>query len=745
MAHAAATPVGDPVPRIEADGHERLVPRRRLLDRLLAERDPVVVLLVAPAGYGKSTLLSQWRDADERPFASVTLAERHNDPILLVSGLVDALAAIEPVDAGLLTAIGGVHPDLAEVVLPRLAETIRTRSQPFVLALDDVHALRGEATTVLAALVEAIPEGSALALAGREEPALPLGRLRARRLLGEIRAADLAMTVSEAAELVRLTGTELGADAVKALTHRTEGWPAALYLATISLRDSRAPEVEVDRFRGDDRIVSDYVRDELLASLDPDDRDFMIRTSVLEELSGDGCDSLLGAEGSAERLRRLSRSNLLLIPLDHRDDRFRCHALLRDALAGELRRLGADVESELQGRAAEWLAAGGDVEGAVQHAIAAADSQLAGRVIWPVASDYASHGREATLRMWAESLGPRAIERSPELCLMAATLNLAAGDGPEIERWTALVAAASDGSEPDHSLQATARLIRATGATRGTLQDAREEAVAAARDLPDVSPWRSLAHMTEGSTEYLFGGDPQRAIAALESGARGGSRDAPSVEAVCRSQLALIALDRGDAITAADEVDKAAADHRLYGLHQAPAHALIFAVSALLRAGQGRTDEAGREMRTAVDLLARLNAFSAWYEAETRIVLARAAILLDDAGGSRTLLQAAGRHLRAVPDAVVLHDWMERAWRDADSAGAVAGRWPLTPAELRVLHLLPTHLSFREIADELFVSTNTIKTQARSIYRKLGVSSRTEAVACARTAGLLGGAGEPKP
>lgn len=704
--------------------------------KLRGDHESTVALLVAPAGYGKTTLLEQWRSADERPFAWVTIQPRHDDPVLLVASVVAALEELEPVERDLHAALAGVLPDLAGVLLPRLGAALAARSRPFVLALDDAHRIGGESSTVLAALAEATPEGSVLALACRQEPGLPLGRLRARRVLSELHSSDLAMTTGEAGDLIELAGVRLGDDDVSLLARRTEGWPAGLYLAARSIGDAADPTAAVGRFRGDDRLLADYVRDELLASMAPDDREFMIRTSILDELSGEACDALVEAQGSAERLRRLSRSNLLLAPLDGRDHGFRCHALLREMLAAELRRLGAREEGRLHRRAAVWLAER-DIEEAVRHAIAAGDPELAGSLIWPVASDYASHGREATLRIWAEAIGARSIERSPELCLTAATVAMGAGDGAEIEHWTGVVLERCDATE-DRSLVAMARILRTTGAARGALESSRNEIAAAAPAILETDPWISICRLIEGSALWLEGRPQEEAVELLEDGARRGARETPSVEALCRSQLALIALEEGDVTAAGDQTDRALAGDRLYGLHQAPAHALIFATTALVRAVQGRADEADRELRTAASLLPRLNEFNRWYESETRIVLARASLLLDDVVGCRTLLADAGRQLRTVTDASVLREWLERAWIEADAAGAAGDHWPLTPAELRLLHLLPTHLSYREIADELFVSVNTVKTQARSIYSKLGVSSRTEAVACARTANLIG-------
>lgn len=741
MAQGAASAKRPAAPTKVASGGDGLVTRDRLLAKLRAARSRTVVLLAAPAGYGKSTLLGQWRSDDDRPFAGLTIEHRHNDPVLLISSLVAALEGIEPVDPALHTALDGVHPDLDRIVVPQLVDAVRARTRPFVLTLDDVHLLRDEAAAVVAALAEAIPAGSGLALAGREEPAIPLGRLRARRLLAELRAADLAMTTDEAAELVRLAGTELSDDAVAVLTRRTEGWPAGLYLSTLSLRASADAERDAELFAGDDRLVTDYVRDELLARMAAGDRGFMIRTAVLDELEGAACDALIDGEGSGARLRRLSRSNLLLMPLDERDQRFRCHTLLRETLLAELRRLGAGEAASLQRRAARILAAD-DVERAIGHAIAAGDPLLAGELIWPITSDYASHGREATLRMWAEALGPEVIASSPELCLTAATLAMGAGDGAEVEHWTGFVLDPRSGPIGG-SLTAVARILRATAAARGPLQGSRDELIAAAQELDETSPWISICRLVEGSTLWLSG-QTDLAIERLEDGARRGARETPSVEALCRSQLALIDLDEGNVTAAGDQIDRALVDHRLYGLHQAPAHALVFAATALVRAVQGRSDEASREMRTAAGLLDQLRDFNEWYEAETRTALARTSLLLDDVAGCRRLLADAGRALSTVADASVLEAWLERSWLEADAAGDAGERWPLSPAELRLLHWLPTHLSFREIAEQLFVSLNTVKSQTGSIYRKLGVSSRTEAVACARTAGLLGeGPGGP--
>jgi LuxR family maltose regulon positive regulatory protein len=208
---------------------------------------------------------------------------------------------------------------------------------------------------------------------------------------------------------------------------------------------------------------------------------------------------------------------------------------------------------------------------------------------------------------------------------------------------------------------------------------------------------------------------------------------------LCLAQLSLLTSDEGDedeSLRLADEAMKAA-EH--FALGDDATSALAFAAAGLAQARRGRADIADRNLSSAATLLDGLNDFSSWYVAETRIVIARALLLLDDVAGARARLAEAGRFVQRTSDAPVLNQWTEAAWQEADASQAVSGRWPLSPAELRLLHFLPTHLSLREIAGELFVSPNTVKSHSQAVYRKLGVSSRAEAVACARKAGLLDG------
>ena len=716
-----------------------LVGRQQAVSRCTEDIRASLALLLAPAGYGKTTVLSQWEVADQRPFGWISLDDRHNDPVLFVGSIATALDEIEPLDDRVLAPLRTPDPNLQDVVIPRLCDALGRRDHPFVLVLDDVHSLQNpDSLRPLGSIAESVPGGSKLALASRDEPAIPLGRLRAQRLLLELRVEDLAMTPAEGSVLLEQAGLELDPRSVEVLIKHTEGWPAGLYLAALALTTQHDVDHAVERILGDDRFIADYLRDEFLAGLPDSDLDFLTRTSILDRLSGSLCDAVLERDSSAKVLRRLSRSNLLLIPLDHRDVEYRYHALLREMLGSELRRIGDQQEARLHARASEWYAREGDIDHAVSHAIAARDPELAADLIWAAAPDYASTGREATIRRWLENFTQDQLVSSPPLCLAMALMCLHRGNGGLVEHWTA---AAVEGlkavrRQDAAAITSAATLLRASGAANDGVVTMRTDIESVYQLFPDDSPYRSLCRFMEGVSRHLIG-DFEQARRLLDEGARRGAATSPHIQTLCLAQLALLAIDEEDAEGAEALADQATAEIEHFGLGGSPTSALVYAAAALARATCGRTTEAASDVHASGALVAGLRNMSPWYEAEARIVLARTLLQLDDVAGARAWLAEAGRYLKRTPDATVLREWLEGAWNQADLARSATDRWPLSPAELRLLPFLPTHLTFAEIAEELFVSANTVKTQARSIYDKLGVSSRNEAVTCARTAGLL--------
>jgi LuxR family transcriptional regulator, maltose regulon positive regulatory protein len=692
---------------------EGFIQRSRLIAKLRNDPDVPLIAIIAPAGYGKTSLLWEWlAQEDHSPGAWVTLKARHNDPCELRRDVEGALEEAEALDGA-------------------------------ALVLDDLHELRHpDALLTLSELAEHLPAAVRLALASRTEPPLRLGRLRAQRAVCELRSEDLAMDHAEASGLLQVAGLELTDSEVESLRRRTEGWPAGLYLAALSLQDQPDLGAALNRFAGDDHVIVDYLRDEYLSELAPEAIRLLTRTAILPALHGALCDVLLGRSGSTALLEDLARGNLLLSPLDRSHEWHRCHGLLRDALLRELRREDprGELTIELHRRASAWYAEHDDLDSSIQHAVAAGDARRVGELLWENLPHYLTQGRNPTVRRWLDRFSSAQIAAEPALAVVAAHSALAGGDIHMAEHWGLAAAgglARAIVPPAVASLPAGVAIIEAAVSRHGVLPMARDAARAYELE-PQDSPWRSLCCLLLGVSDHLAG---DRALARehLEEGVHRSAADAPSVEALCLVQLATITAEEGDWQAGAALVDRAVSQVDSHSLAAYPTSALIFAVSAAVRSHIGHVDEGKRDLRRATRLLTLLGEFIPWYEAETRIALARAALQLADIRLARTLLAEASHLARRVPDATVFRAWLDEIWEQVDTAAtsALSGSAALTMAELRILRFLPTHLSFREIGLRLHVSTNTVKTQAHAVYRKLSASSRSEAVARAAEIGLL--------
>ena len=546
------------------------------------------------------------------------------------------------------------------------------------------------------------------------------------------------MTRSEASELVAGAGRLLPSQSVERLVEHTEGWPVGIYLAALSMEDEPNVDRAIERGFGDDRAVADYLREEFIEGRPAGEVDFLVRTSVLDQLSGPLCDAVLEREGSGQVLKELARSNLLIVPLDRRDRDYRYHTLLREMLHAELHRGGEKRKAALHARASRWYAEHGDADRAIDQAIAGDDRETAGAMIWAATLNYEAGGRHTTIRHWLDRYSEEEVARSAPLCLALAANVLSLGKGSQAAHWAQLAMEALKAASGADAvlLEDAARLLQTLGDARNGVVQMREEIAELRERMPEDGPYLSICDFLAGVSYHLTG-DLQPARESLEEGCRRNDA-ALNIRLLSLAQLALLAVDEENLDDAGALIEQATGNLAHFGLDDYPTLALVLAVAALVQARQGRAEDAADNVGRAEVYLDGLDV-SPWYEAEAHIVLARALLWLDDVAGARRQLAMAGGHLRGAADATVLREWLERAWQDADAASAVSGRWPLTPAELRLLHVLPTHLSFPEIAEQFFLSPNTVKTQARSIYRKLGVASRAEAVACGRAAGLLSG------
>lgn len=720
-----------------------LVPRPGLVQRLTDADHARLALIAAPPGYGKSSLVGEWAQHDQRAFFRIALAggesDRGESAGQAVLHAFEEAGWIEPPTR---SAPARLAPDEVTEALTQLMRSIEPLGCSFVLVFEDAHLVGPAALRmVVGACLKDMPAGSTVAVVSRTEPALPIGRLRAHRELVEVRMSDLAMTPAEAASLLRNAGLELDFEEVRALLGRTEGWPAALYLAALSLRDGPDVGASKPRFRGDDYLLAEYLRDDVLYAVPPDLTDFLLRTSVLEELSGPVCDDVLVRRGSARALARLADLSQLLVPLDPAHGRFRWQGLFREALRTELRRLKPELELELQTRASAWYSQRGDTDQAIEHAIAAGDGDRTGEILWANILAYVAQGRNDQVQHWLSGFSPERIAESPSLALCAAHSALSAGDVAGAQRWTLATAAALERvSRPgrDRTLSTGLAVIEALVA-RPDLSQMRAKVVRAHEGAADDSQWRPVLCLLRGVVEHLTG-ERAAARSLLEEGVELGAAVAPAVAGMCLAVDAMIAIELQDWGLAAELSDRARAMIDERGLSDDPLSALVFAASAAARAHDGRSDEAKRDLRTGVDHLTSLGDFIAWYGAEARILLGHASLWLADIVGARTLLAEASRLARRTPDAVIFERWFDEAWAYMDTLAEASLRGPsaLTIAELRILRFLPSHRSFREIALQLGVSANTVKTQAHAVYRKLGAASRSEAVVRASEAGLLG-------
>lgn len=716
-----------------------LVERPRLIRRLEESTAPMV-LLNAPAGYGKSVLLGQWAEQDPRRFETIILGDADNDPVTLLTSVIGALENIEPLPSDLSAALAGPLPSIDRVVLPRLRQALSARQVPFVLVLDDLeHVESPQSLQAISTLGGCLPRGTQLALATRTEPALPIGRLRAHRGLTEFGRADLVMTKTECGALLSGLGLELGPRQLDILVRHTEGWPAVLYLAGLALGEEPNLAEAIAQFAGDDRIVVDYLREEFLVPVSRRRLEFLRRVSVLDRLSGDICDAVLGRTGSATVLRDLSRSNLMLIPLDRKDEWFRFHSLFGEMLRSELHRMEPAKEAEAHLRASDWWAEHGDRDRAIHHAIEGEAFERAGELLFIGVPEYISRGRNATVRRWLDRLGEDRVASDAALSLTATYSHITRGGGSQAAHWAAVSAGLLDLTEasPMKDLLTSGLGLIEAAFGRDGAEAMSAKAAAAAALLPDDSPYLSMCCLLEGVGLHLRG-LREPASERLSEGARRGAVGAPNIQVLSLAQLTLLAIELDDWQHAGVLASQARAQVERSGLGDYPTMALVLAVSAFVRSRTGKVEKAAADQQLAIRLLEGLDAFPPWYETETRIVLARTAARLDDARTATMMLEEARRLLSLTSDATTLGEWIEQTDADTEIVSA-SGVKDLTPAELRVLQFLPSHLSLPQIAAQVFVSPNTVKTQAQGVYRKLGVSSRREAVEHARAAGLLDG------
>ncbi len=823
--------------KLHAPRRRAVVDRPRLRARVASGQLPALVLVSAPAGFGKTTLVADWfvnnRPAHWRT-AWLSLDPTDDDPTTFWAGVVAALRTVAPgagADARSLlqaaqpveTVVRSLLTDLAALADPADPANPADPGHETILVLDDYHVIdSAEIHAGVAFLVDHLPPNVHLVLAGRADPPLPLARLRATGELLEIRAADLRFTPAEAAAyLNEVMGLTLAESDVAALEARTEGWIAALQLAALSMEGRDDPAAFVAGFAGDDRFVVDYLAEEVLERQPPEVRRFLLHTAVLPRLTGPLCDAVTDTAGGRAMLERLDRANLFLVPLDDRRRWYRYHHLFGDVLQARLLDEEPGLLDELHERAAVWFEAEDEVPEAITHALAGHDTERAARLIELATPALFRSRQELTARRWIAALPAELFADRPVLAIEAVGAIMVSGELTGVEQ---LLAGIEPWLEPgadltravvfNHAelahLPAQVAVYRAALALIGGDLDATIEnaeralalapptdhlrrgsaaalvglarwtegdlATAEARYTDAVGNLTAAGHISDVLGCSLALADIQTArgrlgdaVATLQAGL-----DLARAHNVVRGTADLHAalsesrLDEGDRAGAARHLDAARALGETAGLPQHPYRWRVAAARLHLADGDGPA-----ALALLDEAVARYNTDMSPPVRPAAAVRARAHLAIGDVAAARRWARDSGltadddlsyvreyehvtlaqllRAEGATAEAAALLDRLaaaataggragstvieiEPAGADRQGDGALVD--PLSGRELDVLRLLRTELGGPEMARELHVSLNTLRTHTQRIYTKLGVRNRREAVRRAAELGL---------
>ena len=710
------------------------------LDRSAAK----LVLIAAPAGYGKTTLLAQWcsLSASARSFAWVSLSQEDNDPTAFWRLVVHALQRACPAVAGanLRRPLEARLPDVTEKLLPALVNEMAALKERVTVVLDDYHLITEPAChSQLQFLLLHLPQHVQIAISSRADPPLPLAWLRASGDLTEVRMADLRLPPEAAAAIIhRLSGVELGDHEVRELTERTEGWPAGIYLAALALRGRADPASFVNEFTGSHRYVGDFLAGEVVNRQPAPIRQFLMRTAVLERLNASLCNAVAGVANAQEILDALEERNLFLVPLDDRREWFRYHHLFAQALRHALARTEPEATPVLHQRASAWHRLQGSAEGAFAHALAAGDVDAAVALVaehWYACMDA---GRIETVRAWLRSLGDDQIRARPLAAHCAAWIAALSGDRASLNRWLPVLEMADDDAPlPDgmRSLEASAALLTGTFGLRGLAR--MRESAAKAADLQDdpATPWYALARAGLGTALY-FAGEYTAARQQLDD-ALLSEPGIARIRVLAASFRCLVAVEerRPAQAGALAGLAKDIVSDLAFDLDRAPQGSFAYLAIGAVYADQGRLGEARDAFERALQPRRKLPGLSPWPNLETLLRLAPVLHALGDKPGAAAVLAEARDVLTALPDGAQVQ--LRRLTALERRLGAPVPGRPLTAREKDVLQSLLGPASLRESAQVLNVSMNTVKTHTRAIYRKLGVSTREDAVQRGRALGIL--------
>lgn len=712
----------------------RLVRRPRLLEVLddAAEGAVRLVLVSAPAGSGKSTLLTSWVAGRPEAVAWLQAEAGDSDPVCFWQYLIRAIAASRSISGDELAALVASSKGDDVVVVSALVNELAAVEEGLIVVIDDHHLIvdptvqRG-----LERFIDLCPSQVTLVIATRFDPPFRLGRLRVRGQMAELRAADLRFDLDDAATLLGPAAGALDPSHLETLCERTEGWAAGLVLAGLSLSRVADPGAFIEAFHGDDHLVVEYLRDELLAGLGPAERERLLQTSILEQLHGDLVDAVTGTGNGARWLRELANENQLVITLDATATWFRYHHLLRDLLRLEAEQQFPLRVQELHTRAATWFESQTQHAPAISHWLAAGDPHAAARLLRVYGPRLLAEGQIDTLRGVLVQLGD--VARTVTWCaLLMGWCEFISGRAALAGGWLdAMEEAAPEGFDLTVAVALRMNISLAGGDVASALVPAR------AMDSSDTLPSRPTELVTAVGASYAWGGQADDARRVLSLAVTKASADGMrSAWVLALVYLAIVELDSGTTASASTAAGVAVETAQRFGLGEYHGLACAYAI-------RGRTVDdaaAGRaDARHAIALARRASTDIAL----GYVLCVSGDTLLDvgDAEAGRVLLEEARAVIDRCPDPGIVGRHLGRA----ESRHHLASPRPhgaemveqLTDRELAVLRHLPSSMSQRDIAAEMYVSLNTVKTHCRAIYRKLDATDRKAAVQAARDHDLL--------